>query len=88
MQVEDSVAVVTGGTGLLGGHVSELRSAVAQVLADGRRDYDLQDRRQVWSMLRDTRPDAPIHSGERAWIGGTDSSRRASSTRTRSWVSN
>jgi GDP-L-fucose synthase len=62
MKVDGSVVVVTGGTGLLGQSVSRvLRAAGAQVLAVGRRDFDLRQHRQVYDMLRSIRPDAVVH---------------------------
>ena len=62
--------LVTGASVFLCRHVvPALRDALAsEILAVGRRDYDLLDRAQVDRMLRDTRPDAVVHLA--AKVGG------------------
>jgi GDP-L-fucose synthase len=67
--VDGARVVVTGGTGFLGAHVTRrLRDEGADVVALGQRDYDLRERAQIVTMLRDLRPDAVIHLA--AIVGG------------------
>lgn len=62
--------LVTGATGFLGSHiVPVLRHELnAEVVAVGRRDYDLLEPGMVGRMLRETRPDAVLHLA--AKVGG------------------
>jgi GDP-L-fucose synthase len=69
MNVRGRRILVTGGTGFLGRYVvTELRAAGAEVVAVGRRDYDLRRRECIVELLADVRPAAVVHLA--AVVGG------------------
>ena len=69
MELQGETVVVTGGTGFLGRHVAvELRRAGAEVIALGRRHYDLRRRDAIDTMLAEHRPSAVVHLA--AVVGG------------------
>ena len=78
MKVNGAVVVVTGASGLLGQTTSRaLRSAGAQVLTIGPRDYDLRRQREVRDMLRSIRPEAVIHVAKQAPVAVSGDAPRA-----------
>jgi GDP-L-fucose synthase len=74
MDIEGAKVVVTGGSGFLGGHLTnELRAHGAKVAAVSRADYDLRHRADIDRMLRDVRPDTVVHLA--AVVGGIGANR-------------
>lgn len=76
MDIAGCKIAVTGGTGFLGRQVvNELRACGAEVVALGRRDYDLRFKNQCAAMLADLSPRCVIHLA--AIVGGIGANRAA-----------
>jgi GDP-L-fucose synthase len=74
VRIRDSVILVTGGTGFLGGQVSdELSKAGANVVPVGSAQFDLRNRAEARAMLESVRPNAVVHLA--AVVGGIGANR-------------